>query len=153
MLGCLLSNAELLFGLHRAFTLIQKINAGPIYSWDRIPYATTVRDGTTSSITPGWITVSRNLIVANYNAGWAVDNDDGSSYWKTTENVLAYGHSGGLKSDFGGHDLRHMRNLYLFPTSCAVLAMGMDSFFMVSASFCSKTSDLINSHQTRGTVC
>lgn len=101
-----------------------------INSWDRIPYATKVRDGSTASITPGWISVSRNLIVANYNAGWAVDNDDGSSYWKTTENVLAYGHAGGLKSDFGGHDLQHRHNLYLFPASCAVLALGMDAFFM-----------------------
>lgn len=97
---------------------------------DRIPYSTTVRDGTTASITPGWISVTRNLIIANYNAGWAVDNDDGSSYWNITENVLAFGHSSGLKSDFGGHDLQHRRNLYLFPASCAVLALGMDSFFM-----------------------
>jgi hypothetical protein len=48
----------------------------------------------------------------------------------THGNVLAYGRSSGLKSDFGGHDLQHMNNLYLFPASCAVLAMGMDSFFM-----------------------
>jgi hypothetical protein len=87
-----------------------------------------VRDGRTPDITPGWITIVQNLIVGNYNANQAVDNDDGSSYWKTTDNVLVYGASSGLKADFGGHDLIHMRNLYLFPGSCGVLALGLDSF-------------------------
>jgi hypothetical protein len=100
---------------------------GPINSRDGIPYGTSVPDGVPPDIMPGRIEVTRKLIVANYNVNQAVDNDDG--YWHTHGKVLAYGGSSGLKSDFGGHDLWHERNLYVLRGSCAVLAVGMDSFF------------------------
>ena len=47
----------------------------------------------------------------------AIDNDDGSAYYKTHDNVFVYG-SVGLKSDFGGHDNWHYRNLYAFTSKC-----------------------------------
>ena len=52
---------------------------GAFNSWDRLPYWTTVRNGTVSTI-PAFNNVHRNFIVANYAAdGGCLDNDDGSS--------------------------------------------------------------------------
>ena len=42
----------------------------------------------------------------------AIDNDDGSSYYKTHGNVFAYS-QGGMKNDIGGHDNWHYDNMYL----------------------------------------
>ena len=51
-------------------------------SWDRLPYITTVRNGTASTI-PAFNEAHHNFIVANYAAdGGCLDNDDGSSYYR-----------------------------------------------------------------------
>eukprot|EP00947_MAST-08B_sp_MAST-8B-sp1_P004183 g4183.t1 len=63
---------------------------GPINSWDRQPFITTVRDGTPSALM-AWRRVEANLVVANYGGSKEVDNDDGSLYWRVTRNVMVYG--------------------------------------------------------------
>ena len=60
-------------------------------------------------------TIERNLIIANYQSAQAVDTDDGSSYLDVHHNLFAYG-TGGLKSDYGGHDNRHHENVYAWLT-------------------------------------
>ena len=47
----------------------------------------------------------KNFIIANYNSLGAVDNDDGSSYYKSESNFFVYG-GGGLKNEdnFGNSD-------------------------------------------------
>lgn len=87
---------------------------GPINSWDRLPYITTVRDGVTPSAVPADNIIGpRNLIVSNYGAdGGMVDNDDGSAYYVMRGNV---GFFGGHKSDFDGHSKRSLGNLYVSP--------------------------------------
>ncbi len=74
---------------------------GPFNSWDRQPYLTNVR-GDGPSFVPANNTISRNFIIANYGAGWGVDNDDTSSYYDIVSNFM-YG-GGGVKCDYAGHD-------------------------------------------------
>jgi len=50
---------------------------GAFNSWDRLPYETTVRDGSTVSKRPAANVAERNFIVSNYGAdGGCLDNDD-----------------------------------------------------------------------------
>lgn len=50
---------------------------GPFNSWDRQPFLTTVRNGTASLI-PARNVLTKNFVMANYNAnGGCFDNDDG----------------------------------------------------------------------------
>ena len=66
--------------MHAPFALSS--DHGAFNSWDRLPYLTTVRNGTASTI-PAMNDVGHNFIVANYAAdGGCLDNDDGSSYYK-----------------------------------------------------------------------
>jgi hypothetical protein len=55
--------------------------------------------------------VEQNLFFANYHSLGAVDNDDGSSYYKVRGNVFLYG-DGGQKADFEGHDDEATDNFY-----------------------------------------
>ena len=57
----------------------------------------------------------KNFIIANYNSLGAVDNDDGSSYYKSESNFFVYG-GGGLKNDFEGHDNWWVNNVIAFPS-------------------------------------
>jgi hypothetical protein len=81
---------------------------------DRLPFVTTVADGSTPSTIPAFTEAHRNLIVANYGAdGGCLDNDDGTSYYKIHHNVCYYG---GHKSDFDGHDKLSYENLHIHPS-------------------------------------
>jgi hypothetical protein len=65
-------------------------------------------------------TISYNWILANYHSSMAIDNDDGSCFYDTHDNVFIAEPSGAayggvsLKSDFGGHSNYHHDNLDLF---------------------------------------
>merc|ERR1712054_364577 len=85
---------------------------GPFNSWDRQPFLTTVRDGT-PSMTPAYREIHHNFFIDNYSPQENVDNDDGSSYYKTHDNFFVYG-GNGMKNDFGGHDNHHERNIYAY---------------------------------------
>ena len=65
-------------------------------------------------------TIAYNWILANYHSSMAIDNDDGSAWYDTHDNVFislsegaAYG-GNSLKTDFGGHSNFHHGNLDLF---------------------------------------
>lgn len=84
---------------------------GAFNSWDRLPYYTTVRNGTASTI-PAFNNVHRNFIVANYAAdGGCLDNDDGSSYYDIHHNFCVYG---GHKSDFDGNSKYSRFNIHAY---------------------------------------
>jgi hypothetical protein len=85
---------------------------GPFNSWDRQPFLTTVRDGT-PSMTPAWREIHHNFFIDNYSPQENVDNDDGSSYYKTHDNFFVYG-GNGMKNDFGGHSNHHLNNVYAY---------------------------------------
>eukprot|EP01047_Picozoa_sp_COSAG01_P038117 COSAG01_NODE_3073_length_6635_cov_9.100061_5_plen_191_part_00 len=70
-------------------------------------------DRGTPSVFPLFNNITRNLMIANYNAQEAVDNDDGSGFYHTTHNVLVYGRYG-QKADMAGHDNWHVGNLYAY---------------------------------------
>jgi hypothetical protein len=57
------------------------------------------------------------MIVGTYSSQECIDNDDGSAWYNTTGNVLVYGDYG-MKSDFGGWQNHHTRNLYAYVCSC-----------------------------------
>ena len=65
------------------------------------------------SVDKEWDYIFLNFMIANYDTKLAIDNDDGSAYYQTHDNVFIY--SGrGMKNDFGGHDNRHFNNLYAY---------------------------------------
>ena len=100
---------------------------GPINSWDRQPFLTTLRDGRTPSFIPLMRTIGRNFIFANYGASEGVDNDDGSSWFHVQENVFYA--SEGFKMDYGGHDSVFEDNLVVsYPTS-GQRCIGFGTFF------------------------
>jgi len=94
---------------------------GAFNSWDRLPYITTVRNGTPSTI-PAVNNVHHNFIVANYAAdGGCLDNDDGSSYYHIHHNFCLYG---GHKSDFDGHSKISSHNLHIYPSVYSSTCVG-----------------------------
>ena len=85
---------------------------GPFNSWDRQVFVTKVRDGTPNP-DKQYDYIESNFMIANYHSILAIDNDDGSNYYKTHGNFFAY--SGrGMKNDFGGHDNHHYNNIYAY---------------------------------------
>ena len=84
---------------------------GPFNTWDRVPYITNIRDGKTSSITPGFNHIYKNFVLGTYQTLCAIDNDDGSAQYKTYNNFFVYG-SLGLKSHVNGHTQQHYNNVY-----------------------------------------
>lgn len=85
---------------------------GPINSWDRQPYLTTVDTGEPSLIAK-WREIHHNFLIDNYSPQENVDNDDGSYRYKTHDNFMVYGLYG-LKGDFGGHTNHHNGNIYAY---------------------------------------
>jgi len=81
---------------------------GPINSWDRMPFLTNT-SGLGPSFRPLLTHTMRNLILANYGASQGFDNDDGSSFYMTYENVFYS--ADGFKMDYGGHDSSFFSNL------------------------------------------
>ena len=85
---------------------------GPFNSWDRQVFVTKVRDGTPNP-DKVYDYIQSNFMIANYHSKLAIDNDDGSNYYKTHGNFFAYS-SRGMKNDFGGHDNHHYNNIYAY---------------------------------------
>ena len=69
-------------------------------SWDRMPFLTNL-DGREPNFTPLPTMTSQNLIFANYGASEGFDNDDGSSFYHTFNNVFYS--SDGFKMDVRNH--------------------------------------------------
>jgi hypothetical protein len=65
-------------------------------SWDRDP--SLILDPVTGKITTTKAddVLKNNFIIANYNSLGAVDNDDGSSYYRTESNFFVYGGGSGF---------------------------------------------------------
>ena len=84
---------------------------GAFNSWSRTAYINDLRGYNSTQKLDDII--SGNIIIANYYSQGAIDNDDSSSYYNSTGNILAYGEMG-LKSDFAGHDNRHIGNVYAY---------------------------------------
>ena len=63
---------------------------GPINSWDRQGFLTTVRTGQ-PSMQMAFRQVKHNIVISNYGGSKEVDNDDGSLFWNITSNFMAYG--------------------------------------------------------------
>lgn len=63
---------------------------GPINSWDRQPFITTILNGTPTT-QMDWRDVTRNIVISNYGGSKEVDNDDGSLFYNIHHNFMAYG--------------------------------------------------------------
>ncbi len=86
---------------------------GIFNSWDRQPYLTKVGDGVTPSLIPATSHITMNFFISNYNSAWPIDHDDGSCYYKDTNNFLVYG---GYKN-YLGHSHVVQNNVYVAPDS------------------------------------
>ena len=84
---------------------------GPINSWDRLPFLTTLKWGPDHP--PSFEALQNqiygNFVSADYGGSQAFDNDDGSSYYATHDNV--WYSSDGVKMDYRGHDSSFENNL------------------------------------------
>lgn len=117
-----------------------------IVSWDRMPFLTnTSKKG--PSFTPLPTHTTRNLILANYGASEGFDNDDGSSWYFTYNNLFYY--ADGFKMDYGGHDSKFFNNfVYAKGKHC----FGTGSFLPGHAdAFYNNTCMVIDSHGTQET--
>jgi hypothetical protein len=91
-------------------------------SWDRQVYIYNDDNGQPTVFKKN-DTIAFNWILANYHSSMAIDNDDGSAFYDTHDNVFISASSGAayggnsLKSDFGGHSNFHHDNLDLFWSS------------------------------------
>ena len=97
------------------YMFAETLDHGPINTWDRVPYLTKVLDPSHASLQPMENSVSKCLIMSNYNSVWPIDHDDGSSYWADSYNFLAYG---GFKNLFG-HSKKALENVYVYPDKYA----------------------------------
>merc|ERR1712013_843219 len=75
-----------------------------------------------------------NFMIANYDSNQAVDNDDGSAFYRTHGNFLVYGLQSALKSDVGGHSNEHFENIVAYVKGecfgiCEQLKGFNDAFF------------------------
>ena len=68
---------------------------------------------TYNGVIKAYDTISYNFLLGNYHAQEAVDNDDGSCFFSTHNNVLVYADNG-MKSDYGGADNHHFFNVYSY---------------------------------------
>ena len=80
---------------------------GPINSWDRMPFLADTTGTPSFAALPTH--TQHNLIWADHGASQGFDNDDGSSFYYTHDNVFYQ--SDGFKMDFGGHSSRFYNNL------------------------------------------
>ena len=91
---------------------------GPFNSWDRQMFLVEQPvDGGAPSPYPRFNTIHHNIMIANYNSQEGVDNDDGSGYFHTYNNVIVYG-GYGQKADMADHDNYHRNNLYAYLSLC-----------------------------------
>lgn len=98
---------------------------GPFNSWDRQPFWTDVREPGVPSMIMQWREIAGNFFIDNYSPQEDIDNDDGSAYFHSHDNVLIYG-SNGMKNDFGGHDNHHTGNIYGFISQAVALCEMLD---------------------------
>lgn len=99
---------------------------GPINSWDRQAYLTTVLYGKLPSFDPAPRIILGNYIIANYNAAQGVDNDDGSSWFHIRYNLFYQAE--GFKMDYGGHDSIYEYNMAISLSYRGGPCFGMGSF-------------------------
>ena len=95
-----------------AFNMVRETaDCGPFNFFDRVPYITRLNDGVTPSLLPAMSYIFNNFIINNYHSVWPLDHDDGSCYWKDTNNFLVYG---GYKN-YLGHSKTVLNNTYIYP--------------------------------------
>jgi len=99
---------------------------GPINSWDRQPFLTSLKDGKTPSFDPLPRIIRNNFIIANYNAAQGVDNDDGSSWFHIHHNLFYQAE--GFKMDYGGHDSIYEYNMVMSLSYHGGPCFGMGNF-------------------------
>ena len=83
---------------------------GCINYYDRLPYLTTLRNGT-PSVTPAHSYTRRNMLFSNYQSIWPSDHDDGSCQWFDEGNFFVYA---GFKN-YLGNTLVSRNNAYVWP--------------------------------------
>ena len=89
---------------------------GNINSWNRIPYLTDVVYGLNKlSFDSLYNNIYNNFLIANFNAGWGMDTDDGTAYFNIFNNF--FHQSLGLKNDYGGYFMNYFNNINIITDS------------------------------------
>jgi hypothetical protein len=83
---------------------------GVFNSWDRRP-SVTKRANESYGNTPLPHRIENNFVINGYNGVWALDHDDGSSYYNDSANFLVYG---GVKNFRGDHKIA-TGNVIIYP--------------------------------------
>lgn len=100
---------NLLFNCNR-----ESADSGNVYTYNRLPFLTTVRNGT-PSLVPAERLIRANLLMLNYGGNWALNHDDGSAWYHNDRNVILYSGAKHSTFRFGAHSKRHTNNLFAFP--------------------------------------
>lgn len=82
---------------------------GPYNSWDRLPFLTTVKNGS-KTIDSAYIHLTSNMFFSG--SPFAIDTDDGSDGLNATSNVIIS--TPLLKTDFAGHQKTFTKNVAIF---------------------------------------
>ena len=102
------------------FNLVRETNDhGPINSWDRVPFKTSVGDpADAAGVRPALSSITRNFVINYGSAGlgttggvWNLDHDDGSAWYADSYNFLVYA---GTKN-YLGDSKRFFGNLIVHP--------------------------------------
>lgn len=114
-------------------TVMESGDHGPLNTWDRLPYGWELRaDGTLNTDKKQYDEIVANFFVGNWYGQEAVDNDDGSAYFRTHHNFFAYAEIG-MKNDFNGHSNIAHDNVYGYIGQgvgiCGALPGHADRFF------------------------
>ena len=110
--GDLVAN-NLIFNTNR-----ETSDTGNIYTYNRLPFVTSVRNGI-PSLLPATRNITRNWFIVNYGSIWGIDNDDGSSFYLNAFNVHLYGPAKHSTFVSGGHSKVNTGSLYLVERVCA----------------------------------
>jgi len=108
------------------FNFVRETNDhGPINSWDREPYLTTIANGR-ASFNQAYNLIHHNMFICNYNSDTCIDNDDGSNFFQNYNNFEVYGCH---KDYYAGHD-KHTFNSVLAYPSCWGFSCGFFTEFV-----------------------
>ena len=92
----------------------ESADTGAVYTYNRLPFLTTVRDGMTPSLISATRVIGpRNLFFVNYGSSNGIDNDDGSMFFNNTGNVHLFGSVKHSTFATGSHNKNNVNSLYL----------------------------------------
>lgn len=95
-------------------SMLETHDHGPYNSWDRLPFLTNVRNGS-SSLVLAYNHLSSNMFFSG--SPFSIDTDDGSDMLNATNNVVV--NQPLFKTDYSGHTKTFQGNVAIYGGSCS----------------------------------